>query len=336
MRIAVDAMGGDDAPFCEVRGGLEACEAFGVEIALVGDETAIKGALSAIIAPVPSAISIIHTPTRIEMGESPLAVRRKKDASICVATEQVKSGEAVAVISAGNSGASMAAAFFILGAIPGIDRPAIATMLPTLTGTSILIDAGANVDCKPKHLLAFAMMGAVYAKDILGIEKPRVGLLNIGEEDSKGNELTKETFLLLKKASLNFIGNIEGKELYAGAADVIVCDGFVGNVTLKVSEGLAEAITQFLKREIMASAIGRLGGFLLKPAFKRFKNKIDYAEYGGAPLLGVNGISIISHGRSTPKAIKNAIRVAKESFERGVNRHIREEMAEALPFMGES
>ncbi len=326
MKIAVDAMGGDDAPFSEVKGALDACEAFGVEIILVGDETAIRAALSA-YGKTPPAISIVHTPTRIEMGESPLNIRRKKDASICVATEKVKTGEASAVISAGNSGASMAAAFFILGAIPGIDRPAIATMLPTLKGTSILIDAGANVDCKPKHLAAFAVMGDVYAKDVLGIAKPRVGLLNIGEEDSKGNELTKEAFLLLKSAPVHFIGNVEGKELYAGHADVVVCDGFVGNIALKVSEGLAEAIMQFLKKEIMATALGRLGGLLLKPAFRRFKNKIDYAEYGGAPLLGVNGISIISHGRSSPKAIKNAIRVAKESFEKGVNRHIQEEMA---------
>jgi glycerol-3-phosphate acyltransferase PlsX len=326
VKIAVDAMGGDDAPFSAVKGALDACEAFAVEIILVGDEAAIKAALSA-YGKTPPAISIVHTPTRIEMGESPLNVRRKKDASICVATEKVKSGEAVAVISAGNSGASMAAAFFILGPIPGIDRPAIATMLPTLKGTAILIDAGANVDCKPKHLAAFAVMGDVYARDVLGIAKPKVGLLNIGEEDSKGNELTKEAFLLLKSAPVHFIGNVEGKELYAGDADVVVCDGFVGNIVLKVSEGLAETITQFLKKEIMSSTLGKLGGLLLKPAFRRFKTKIDYAEYGGAPLLGVNGISIISHGRSSPKAIKNAIRVAKESFEKGVNRHIQEEIA---------
>jgi glycerol-3-phosphate acyltransferase PlsX len=326
VKIAVDAMGGDDAPFSEVKGALDACEAFAVEIILVGDEAAIKAALSA-YGKTPPAISIVHTPSRIGMGESPLNVRRKKDASICVATEKVKSGEAVAVISAGNSGASMAAAFFILGPIPGIDRPAIATLLPTLKGTAILIDAGANVDCKPKHLAAFAVMGDVYARDVLGIAKPKVGLLNIGEEDSKGNELTKEAFLLLKSAPIHFIGNVEGKELYAGDADVVVCDGFVGNIVLKVSEGLAETITQFLKKEIMSSTLGKLGGLLLKPAFRRFKTKIDYAEYGGAPLLGVNGISIISHGRSSPKAIKNAIRVAKESFEKGVNRHIQEEIA---------
>ncbi|MBI3359003.1 MAG: phosphate acyltransferase PlsX [Nitrospirae bacterium] len=329
MKIALDAMGGDDAPLAVVVGAKMACEAFPVELVLVGDEAVLKKAQVKCGAMHP-AISIVHAKTQIQMGESPIMVRQKKDASICVATELVKNKEAVAVISAGNTGASMAAAFFILGRLPGIDRPAIATPLPTLKGVSVLIDAGANVDCKPKHLVAFALMGYIYAKDILGIAKPKVGLLNIGEEDSKGNELTKEVFLLLKEAPLNFIGNIEGKELYAGAADVIVCDGFVGNVALKVSEGLAEAIVQFLKREIMATSIGRLGGLLLKPAFKRFKTKIDYAEYGGAPLLGIDGISIVSHGRSSPKAIKNAIRVAKESFEKGVNRHIQEEASSSV------
>jgi glycerol-3-phosphate acyltransferase PlsX len=326
MKIALDAMGGDNGPSVVVSGAKMACEAFPVELILVGDETALKKAMAESGGSHPS-LSICHANTQIEMGESPLMVRRKKDASICVATELVKRKEAVAVISAGNTGASMAAAFFILGALPGIDRPAIATPLPTLKGVSVLIDAGANVDCKPKHLAAFAMMGDVYAKDILGISKPKVGLLNIGEEESKGNELTKEAFKLLQEAPIDFIGNLEGKELYAGTADVIVCDGFVGNVALKVSEGLAETIVQFLKSEIMASFQGRLGGLLLQPALKRFKTKIDYAEYGGAPLLGIDGISIVSHGRSTPKAIKNAIRVAKESYEKGVNRHIQEEIA---------
>jgi len=329
MKIALDAMGGDDAPLAVVEGAKMACEELKVEVILVGDETAIKNAQAKSGANHPS-ISIVHAKTQIEMGESPVIVRQKKDASICVATELVKRKEAVAVISAGNTGACMAAAFFILGRLSGIDRPAIATPLPTLKGVSVLIDAGANVDCKPKHLVAFGLMGHIYARDILGIAKPKVGLLNIGEEDAKGNELTKEAFLLLKDAPFNFIGNIEGKDIYAGIADVIVCDGFVGNVALKVSEGLADAIVQFLKKEIIADFVGRLGGLLLKPAFKRFKAKIDYDEYGGAPLLGINGISIVSHGRSSPKAIKNAIRVAKESFEKGVNRHIQEEVSSSI------
>ncbi len=339
MKIALDAMGGDEGPSVVVAGARMACktaESCGtspVDLILVGDETTLEKAMAESGGPHPS-ICIVHAKAQIEMGESPLMVRQKKDASICVATQLVKDKEAVAVISAGNSGASMAAAFFILGRLPGIDRPAIATPLPTLKGVSVLVDAGANVDCKAKHLVAFALMGHVYAKDVLGIANPKVGLLNIGEEDSKGNELTKEAFLLLKNAPFNFIGNIEGKDIYAGTADVIVCDGFVGNVALKVSEGLADAIVQFLKKEIMADFVGRLGGLLLKPAFKRFKTKIDYDEYGGAPLLGINGISIVSHGRSSPKAIKNAIRVAKESFEKGVNRHIQEEVSSSVFYKG--
>ena len=326
MKFAVDAMGGDKAPLSIVEGARAACEELGVEVLLVGDTPALSAALTS-LGPTPPCISIVHAGTVIAMDESPLMVRRKKDASICVATELVKSKEAVAVISAGNSGASMAAALFILGTLPGVDRPAIATALPTLNGVAVLIDAGANVDCKPKQLVEFAIMGHIYAKDILGITRPRVGLLSIGEEDSKGNEQTKEAFKLLKTTALHFIGNIEGRDIYAGNADVIVCDGFIGNVVLKVSEGLAEALTQFLKREIVASSLGKAGALLLQPAFKRFKKKIDYAEYGGAPLLGINGISIICHGRSSPMAIKNAIRVAKESCEKGVNLHIRNEVS---------
>ncbi len=326
MKIALDAMGGDHAPAAGVEGAILACRELDVEVILVGDEPLLNETLGSQDAQ-SLGLSIIHAPTVVQMGESPLGVRRKRDASICVATELVKKGEAAAIISAGNTGASMAAALFILGPLTGVDRPAIATPLPTVKGISVLIDAGANVDCKPKHLVDFAIMGNIYAKDILGIAKPKVGLLNIGEEDSKGNDLTRETFPLLKEAPLNFIGNVEGKEVYAGGVDVIVCDGFIGNVALKVSEGLAEVTMQFLKKEILASSLGKIGGLFLKPAFSRFKKKIDYAEYGGAPLLGVNGISIICHGRSSPKAIKNAIRVAKESFEKGVNRHIREELS---------
>ncbi len=324
MKIALDAMGGDDAPFSIVEGAISACQEDHVEIVLVGDEAAVKSALAS-HGPTPSSLSIVHAPTRVEMDEPPsLMVRKKRDSSIWIATELVKRGEASAVISAGNTGASMAASLFILGTLSGIERPAIATCLPTLKGVSLLIDAGANVDCKPKHLLDFALMGHIYAKDILGVEKPKVGLLNIGEEDEKGNELTKEAMQHLKATSLNFIGNVEGKEVYAGQADVIVCDGFVGNIALKISEGLADAMVTFLKNEIMASSLGKIGGLLLKPAFSRFKKKIDYAEYGGAPLLGVNGVSIICHGRSSAKAIKNAIRVAKGAVEKGVNPHIRE------------
>lgn len=326
MKIALDAMGGDDAPAAIVEGAVLASRELDVELILVGDEKEIQKELSRHSVQGHS-ISVVHAAQRVEMEESPSSVvRKKRNSSIWIATELVKKTEAVAVISAGHTGASMATALFTLGPLSGVERPAIATPLPTLTGTSLLIDVGANVDCKPQHLFQFGIMGYIYAKEILGIPEPKVGLLSIGEEDTKGNELTKEVFKMLKASALNFIGNIEGREVYAGRADVIVCDGFIGNVSLKISEGLADAITQFLKREITASPWGKLGYSLLKPSFARFKKKVDYAEYGGAPLLGVNGISIICHGRSSGKAIKNAIRVAKESFDRGVNRHIKEQI----------
>jgi glycerol-3-phosphate acyltransferase PlsX len=319
-------MGGDDAPRAIVAGAVDAVRELGVEIVLVGDEKEVQKELSKYSAP-PGSISVVHAPQRVGMDESPSSViRKKRDSSIWIATELVKRSEAAAVISAGNTGASMATALFILGPMTGVERPAIATPLPTLKGTSILIDVGANVDCKPQHLFQFAIMGSIYAQEILGVPNPKIGLLSIGEEDSKGNELTKEVFKLLKESSLHFSGNVEGRDVYTGAADVIVCDGFIGNVALKISEGLSDAIIQFLKREIGASSLGKLGYLLLKPAFTRFRKKVDYAEYGGAPLLGVNGISIICHGRSSPRAIRNAIRVAKESFNRGVNQHIKDQI----------
>lgn len=326
MKIALDAMGGDDAPAAIVEGAVSAARELGVEIILVGDEKEVGKELSK--HPVQALpISIVHASQRVGMDESPSSViRKKRDSSIWVATELVKKSEAVAVISAGNTGASMATALFILGPLAPVERPAIATPLPTLKGTSIMIDVGANVDCKPQHLFQFAIMGHIYAKEILGIVNPKVGLLSIGEEDTKGNELTKEAFKMLKGSALHFIGNVEGRDVYAGDADVIVCDGFTGNVALKISEGLSDAMIQFLKREINASTLGKLGYLLLKPSFARFKRKVDYAEYGGAPLLGVDGISIICHGRSSGRAIKNAIRVAKESFDRGVNRRIKEQV----------
>ncbi|HET6370948.1 MAG TPA: phosphate acyltransferase PlsX, partial [Nitrospiria bacterium] len=231
-----------------------------------------------------------------------------------------------AVISAGNTGASMATSLIILGTLAGVERPAIATLLPTLSGTSMMLDVGANVDCKPVHLLQFAIMGHVFAKRILGVASPRVGLLSIGEEDTKGNELTKEVFRELKRLPINFIGNVEGRDVYIGGADVVVCDGFIGNVALKISEGLSDAIVKFLRREILLSLRGKIGYYFLKPAFANFKKKIDYAEYGGAPLLGIDGISIICHGRSSPKAIKNAVKVAVDFSERKVNEHIHQDI----------
>ncbi len=326
MKIAVDAMGGDDAPGPIVHGAIEAARDLGVEPILVGDEAEINKALARHqIKGLP--LSVVHATQRVTMDEAPSSVvRKKRDSSIWVATRLVKEGKAVAVISAGNTGASMAAGLFNLRPLSGVERPAIATPLPTLTGTAIMIDVGANVDCKPNHLLQFAIMGKIYAEEIFGISNPRVGLLSIGGEESKGNELTKEVFKLLKKSGLRFIGNVEGGDVYSGGADVIVCDGFTGNVALKISEGLSDAMIQFLKKEILASTTGKLGYALLKSSFSRFRKKVDYAEYGGAPLLGLDGISIICHGHSSSLAIKNAIRVAKESHERGVNFHIKEQI----------
>ena len=324
MKIALDAMGGDRAPAVEVEGALSAARELGVEIVLVGDKALIRAELSRHGGPHPG-ISIVHAPSRVTMDDSPSqVVRRKRDSSIWIATELVKSGDVQAVISAGNTGATMATALFLLGTLEGVERPAIAAVLPTVQGTVVLLDVGANVDCKPEQLLQFAMMGVEYSRSVLHRKNPRVGLLSIGAEDSKGNDLTKEAFKLLKEAPLSFVGNVEGRDVYSGGADVVVCDGFTGNVALKISEGLADAIHRLLKREIAGSRFGRIGYLFLRGSFSRFRRRLDYAESGGAPLLGVNGLTIICHGRSSPRAIKNAFRVAKEYFEEGTNRHIQE------------
>ena len=330
MKIAVDAMGGDDAPAPVVEGSVWAARECKIGITLVGDAAILKEELKRHDVSGLD-VSVVHAAQKVEMHEAPsLVIRRKRDSSIWVATELVKKGEAVAVISAGNSGATMATALFILGPTQGVERPAIATILPTLTGNSILLDVGANVDCKPLHLFQFAIMGHEYAEWVLKKSHPTIGLLSIGEEDTKGNEVTKETFKVLKASSLNFIGNVEGRDIFSGTADVIVCDGFIGNVALKISEGLADALGKLLKREIASSAMGRFGYLLLRSAFQRFRRRVDYAEYGGAPLLGVNGISIICHGRSSAKAIKSAVRVAQALAEQRVNQRIQKDIENSM------
>lgn len=319
MKIALDAMGGDYAPAVTVEGALEAVsEIQGLSVVLVGDEAELANELRGKNFSV-SSIHIKHASQVVDMDEAPLtALRRKKDSSIKVAIELVKSGEADAMVSAGNSGVVMATALFLLGKLPGVERPAIAAVMPTLKGCFILIDAGANVDCRATHLLQFAIMGEAYAKSIFNVGSPKIGLLGIGKEDAKGNELTKEAFKLIKDSGLNFIGNIEGKDIFIGDADVVVSDGFVGNIALKISEGLAEAMTKMLKREISEKSTGRIGYLFLKNALKSFKKKTDYSEYGGAPLLGISKPCIISHGRSTAKAIKNALKLADEFYIKGV------------------
>jgi glycerol-3-phosphate acyltransferase PlsX len=319
MRVALDAMGGDHAPAATVEGAIEAInEEKKISVVLVGDEQAINIELKKKNASgLP--ISIKHASQVVEMDESPLAaLRRKKDSSIRVAIDIVKSGEADAMISAGNSAVVMATALLVLGKLPGVERPAIATVMPSLKDHFVLIDAGANVDCKPFNLYQFAVMGEAYARFIFEIENPTVGLLGIGEEDAKGNELTKEAFKLIKDSHLKFTGNVEGKDIFMGEADVVVCDGFVGNITLKVSEGLAEATSKMLKRELLANASGIIASIFLKKALAKFKKKTDYSEYGGAPLLGISKPCIISHGRSTSKAIKNAVKLAAAFHSKGI------------------
>ncbi len=327
MKIAVDAMGGDNAPHAVVAGAVQAAKEFGVGIILVGIEQVIREELSKHHHAKALPLEIRNATEVVDMLDSPATVfRRKKDSSIRVANELVKSGEAVAVISAGHTGAAMATSLFVLGKLEGIERPAIATIMPTMKGACIILDVGANVDCKPNHLLQFAIMGEVYSKYLLKNLNPRVGLLSIGEEATKGNELTKEAFKLLTETSLNFIGNVEGRDVMSGNADVVVCDGFIGNVVLKISEAVAETIGLMIRENIGDNLIRKLGYFMMRPAFRSLKSRIDYAEYGGAPLIGINGISIISHGRSSDRAIKNAIRVAAELAKSEVNKHLHEDI----------
>lgn len=328
MRVALDAMGGDFAPAVTVEGAVEAVkEGEDIEIILVGDEASIKRELSGKKYP-PNRLQIRHASQTIGMDEPALsAVRKKKDSSIRRAVELVKNREADAAVSAGHSGAAMAIALLMLGASRGVDRPAIATIMPTLKGPFVLIDAGANVDCAPENLFQFALMGDAYCRAMLGMQEPRIALLSIGEEDTKGNVLTKEAFGLLRDSDIRFIGNIEGKDIFSGNADVVVCDGFIGNIVLKTSEGLADVILKMLRREIADVATGRIGYLFMKPALRNFKKKTDYAEYGGAPLLGINGTCIISHGRSSAKAIRNAIKVAAEFSNKGVYEVIAQEIS---------
>src|SRR6266852_609372 len=299
MKIAVDAMGGDHGPRVVVEGAVAAVREFGASVILVGDRPAIDREVVRLNAQ-GLALEIRHASQVVGMAESPShALRRKRDSSLRVAAELVKEGEASAFISAGNTGAAMAISMFVIGVLPGVDRPAIAAVLPNLRKFTILLDAGANVDPKAEHLLQFAVMGHVYARDILGLDSPRVGILSVGEEEGKGNELTKEAYEQLRESSLNFVGNVEGRDIYNGRCDVVVTDGFTGNVALKISERLA------------------------MPAFERFRRRIDYTEMGGAPLLGIDGAAIICHGASPVKAIKNAVRVAQEWASAGLNEHIK-------------
>ncbi len=324
MRIALDAMGSDNSPEVEVEGAVQAAyEGKGErEVVLVGDREILEKELSK-LRRVPEKLTIHHAPEVIKMEERPVeAVRRKKDSSIFKAMELLKSGRVDAVVSAGNTGAVVAGAILSVGTLPGIDRPAIAAIIPSANDISILIDAGANSDCKPHNLLQFAMMGTEYARFLMEKSNPQVRLLSIGAESSKGNELTREAHKLLRESRLNFMGNVEGRSVFLGNADVIVSDGFVGNIVLKTGEGLAAGIGKILIKEIKRHPLRTIGGMLMKPAFIRLRKRGDYSEYGGAPLLGINGICIICHGSSSPKAILNAILVSEAYAVQGINKKI--------------
>jgi len=326
VRIALDVMGGDRGSELAIRGALAAVrEHKDFEIVLLGPRELLEGQIGdlGISGSLVRRLHIEHAPETISMDESPVeAVRRKKQSSIMVGFDLARSGHVDAVVSAGNSGATMASAIRKLGRLKGVSRPGIAGLFPTLKQPVMIMDLGANVDCRPQHLFQFAIMAASCTGKLLGIQRPRIGLLSIGEEAGKGNALVKETHEMLAASHMHFIGNVEGRDVYQGNVDVIVCDGFIGNISLKVSEGLAEAAMQMLRIEIMKTLRARLGYFLIRRAFDNFRKRVDYAEYGGAPLLGINGIGIVGHGKSNAVAIKNAIEVAANMVENRVNEAI--------------
>jgi len=327
MRIGLDAMGGDKAPESTIAGAIAAVKKYGYHVTLIGRESQIRTILQKFKYPVQK-IDVVDASEIIEMHEpAALSVRKKRDSSIVRGMELLKEGVFDAFVSAGNTGAVVCAATLSLRLLPGVDRPGIAVILPTLDKPCMVIDVGANIDPKPLHLLQYGIMGDAYSKHILSKKNPTVGLLNIGEESTKGTDFTKETHMMLSESKLNFIGNIEPKEVYEGGADVVLCDGFVGNVLLKVTEGFADAASKLLRRELKRSNIvTKIGAFLTLPAFNVMKKKIDAAEYGGAPLMGVDGSVIIAHGASDEKAIKNAVRAAAENVEHKVNAHVVEEL----------
>ncbi|MDP3143202.1 MAG: phosphate acyltransferase PlsX [Candidatus Omnitrophota bacterium] len=327
MRIALDAMGGDNAPQAEVEGAvLAAREDKDLKVVLVGIQDQIEKELRK-YRPLPEGISVVHASEVIEMHEPAAnSVRKKRDSSIVRGIELIKESQADAFVSAGNTGAAVCAATLFLRLLPGIERPGIAIVIPTLKGAALMLDVGANIDPKPNHLLQYAIMASDYSHYVLGTINPSVGLLNIGEEESKGTEFMKETHKLLSERILNFVGNVEGKDIFAGNCDCIICDGFVGNVVLKVSESLVETVIEFLRREIKKNWLAKFGVVFMQTAFAGLKKQIDYAEYGGAPLLGVDGVVIICHGRSNAKAIKNALKAAKKEVELDVNKQIIEKV----------
>jgi phosphate acyltransferase len=323
-------MGGDHAPAAIVDGAVASVRHLDVQVALVGSTSAIEQALVQHAGGPIAGVEVVEAPDVVGMTDAPAAtLRRKPRASIRVAADLVARGEAAALFSAGHTGATVMAAHAAFGMIPGVDRPALATTIPTRGRPAVLLDAGANVECRPQHLLQFAVMGSVYAHVALGAERPRVGLLSTGEEETKGNELTRDAHRLLKTSPVNFIGNVEARDVYSGMADVIVCDGFTGNVVLKTSEGLVEAIEALLGEELRGTFSSQVGYLLSRRAFRRFRRRVDYSEYGGAPLLGVAGLAIVGHGRSSAKAVRNAIAMASRFASSDFIQRVEQEIAVA-------
>jgi len=335
-RIALDVMGGDHAPHATLQGAREALQAWpGLHLFLVGDEAVLRPQLAkyGFTADLLTRAEVIHASQTVVMADKATSIlKEKKDSSIRVAAQLVREGRAQGVVSMGHTGAAMVASSLVIGKLDGVDRPALASVLPNMKGgPTVLLDVGANVDCRAEHIAQFAVMGSVYAEQVLGLERPRVGILSVGEEDGKGTDVTKEASAMLRQIEIHFDGNAEGRDIWNGNFDVIACDGFVGNVVLKSSEALAEGIFTGLRESFMEGFITKFAGLLAKPALKRFKKKLDYAEYGGAPLLGVKGVSIIGHGRSDAKAVRNAIRAALRAAEHRLHERIQERVALLLP-----
>lgn len=328
LSVAVDAMGGDDAPAVVVEGALTAARVKGLRVLLVGPASRVEDELAR-QATAGVSIVVVDAPDVIAMGESPRAAfRRKPRSSVRVAAELVAAGEAAAVFTAGHSGAAVLAAHAVFGLLPGVTRPALAVTVPTTSGLSVLLDAGANLECRPEHLVEFGRLGAAFVTALLAVERPRVALLSIGEEPVKGTGLIREAHDRLAKTTLNFVGNIEARDLFTGAADVVVCDGFTGNVALKVGEGLAEAIGVMLRAELDAELVSQIGALLMRRAFDRFRLRVDAAEHGAAPLVGVNGLMLIGHGRSSARAVASGVTLAARLAEAQVTSRLAEALAE--------
>jgi glycerol-3-phosphate acyltransferase PlsX len=335
-RIALDVMGGDNAPHATLQGAREALEAWpGLFLYLVGDEALLRPQLAkyGFTPELLARAELVHASQTVVMEDKATSIlKEKKDSSIRIAAQLVREGKAQGVVSMGHTGAAMVASSLVIGKLEGVDRPALASVLPNMKGApTVLLDVGANVDCRAEHIAQFAVMGSVYAEEVLGLEQPRVGILSVGEEDGKGTDVTKDASAMLRQMDIRFAGNAEGRDIWNGNFDVIACDGFVGNIVLKSSEALAEGIIAGLRESFMTSALTKFAGVLAKPALKNFKKKLDYAEYGGAPLLGVKGVSIIGHGRSDAKAVRNAIRAALRAAEHRLHERIQERVALLLP-----